>query len=163
MKKISKETNIATVILFLISIVATVVNSSLWWFILAVIIFYIGIVIMVNRMDKKFKKERKKRYRPLFDESDHYHNELTGSLTFKKPLTVNEKIQFDGSKINRCMLDEPGQWQESSLLSDLQMLCGCIYDITEKSQVEKVGSRLEDIIAKHFPKTNNHIPSPSKP
>ncbi len=38
----------------------------------------------------------------------------------------------------------------TKLLSDLQMLCGCIYEISEKKQVYMVGSRLEDIIKEHF-------------
>lgn len=102
MKKISKESNIATAILLLVSIVATVYNHSLWFFIWAVFIFYIALIIMVNRLDKKHKTERKKRNALLFDESAHWHDELTGSFTFKSPLTVNQ----------RCMLDEQMMWPD---------------------------------------------------
>ena len=38
----------------------------------------------------------------------------------------------------------------TKLLSDLQMVCSCVYEIKNKEHVKKVGGRLEDIIAEHF-------------
>jgi len=56
MKQISNQTNIAFILLLLLSISITMRNSNKWWMILEVIAAYILVVILVKTRPNKFKK-----------------------------------------------------------------------------------------------------------
>lgn len=108
MKKISKETNIGFAIIFIASVIAVYFNTSYWHLLYAILIVYASLAIVVNRLDKKHKRERKKRVKLIFDESDHYNDNLNTSIDWTKAIDHC----FDASNIkNRNLMDEFGLWE----------------------------------------------------
>lgn len=108
MKKISKETNMGFAIIFIASVIAVYFNPSYWHLLYAILTGYTFLVIVVNRLDKKHKRERKKRGKLVFDESDHYNDELNTEIDWTKATDHC----FDASNIkNRNLMDEFGLWE----------------------------------------------------